>query len=113
MPICLYFKTDIVVNLYRVPQYPQNKLTPFGFSIIDALTLGGSRITHIPQDILLIGAKKLDYIVIDENITAIGGELVDGDTDANTGLPKYGAPLAAGTSQIASDHWAVFADLLV
>ena len=38
MPICLYFKTDIVVNLERVHQYPQNKLDVKGHHTYPPLT---------------------------------------------------------------------------
>lgn len=55
----------------------------------------------------------LDYILLSSALTTRAvGEIYNSTLDAShVGLPKVGAPLAANTSDLASDHYAVFADI--
>lgn len=56
---------------------------------------------------------RMDYIAYSDNIKYTGGEIVNSEVDANTGLPKVGDPLPFGDSRVASDHKAVFSDLYI
>jgi hypothetical protein len=62
------------------------------------------------------GGPVLDLILVSHAIAArpVAGEIYNSALDvSNTGgLPKAGAPLTSTTSATASDHYAVFADLL-
>lgn len=54
---------------------------------------------------------RMDYIAFSDDIQLVGGEILNSEVDANTGLTKYGAVLTSTDSRTASDHKAVFADL--
>ncbi len=56
--------------------------------------------------------RRLDYIWRSNAVTFVGSEVYDSaDEGLGGGLPKFGAPLSAGTSATASDHLLVFADV--
>ncbi|MFQ5491960.1 MAG: endonuclease/exonuclease/phosphatase family protein [Phycisphaerae bacterium] len=58
--------------------------------------------------------RRLDYIWFSDAMLVSGTEVYDSqDEGLGGGLPKFGAPLAANTSAIASDHLVVFMDVLL
>ncbi len=59
--------------------------------------------------------RRLDYIFTSPAITGRlpVGEVYNSANEAIPGLPKFGKPLMAGASLIASDHYLVFADITV
>jgi endonuclease/exonuclease/phosphatase family metal-dependent hydrolase len=79
---------------------------------LDPRQLNGSASTY---DTTSPGGPVLDLILVSPAIagrtqaTEIYNSALD--TSNSSGLPKAGAPLDAGTSATASDHYAVFADL--
>lgn len=95
--------------------YSTNPLTYFTSNVptkLSALQLNGSPSTY---DTSRTNGPTLDLILVS---SAIAGrphatEVYNStfDTSNSLGLPKSGSPLAATTSALASDHYAVFADL--
>ena len=79
---------------------------------VDARQLDGSASTF---DTSTFGGPALDLILVSPGIAArdFAAEIYNSTLDVSNdvGLPKFGEPLAAGTSAQASDHYAVFADL--
>ena len=60
------------------------------------------------------GGNTLDFIMTSPAITVAGSEIYISDLDTSSaGLPKSGSPLNDDTSELASDHYAVFADLVL
>lgn len=80
--------------------------TPFNLQAIDARAVDGSDATF--QN----GSSILDYIMSSPAMTVLGSEIYRSELDGPTlvGLSKSGEAPASNTSDIASDHWAVFAD---
>lgn len=80
---------------------------------LDARQPGGSAVTFDTST----GGRTLDLILVSPAIAARdhASEIYNSALDVSNavGLPKAGAPLAAGTSAAASDHYAVFADLRI
>lgn len=56
---------------------------------------------------------RMDYIAYSDYIQLIGGEILNSEVDANTGLAKVGDPLSFDDSRNASDHLLVFADFKI
>lgn len=61
---------------------------------------------------------RLDYLFVSDTIRGLDGkrpvgEIYYSETDRGGGFPKAGSPLPPGTSLEASDHYPVFADLLL
>lgn len=56
---------------------------------------------------------RADYIAYSDQIQLIGGEILNSEVDANTGLSKVGNPLSFDDSRTASDHKLVFADFII
>ncbi|MCH7703454.1 MAG: hypothetical protein IID37_17395, partial [Planctomycetes bacterium] len=77
---------------------------------LDALQLDGSDGTRPAS------GRRLDYIFVSRALFDLGpqAEVYDSaDEGLPDGLEKCGEPLDAGTSEDASDHFLVFADLIV
>ncbi len=56
--------------------------------------------------------RRLDYIWYSHAITVLGSQVYDSqDEGLSGGLTLYGSPLPSGTSDTASDHMLVFADI--
>jgi len=93
--------------------YPDQFLT--GFTVLKGLDLASGRNTIWADDpnAALTVAVRLDYIAIGAGIDNVGDEILNSESDANTGLSKVGSPLASGLSRVASDHKLVFADLKI
>ncbi|OYV05360.1 MAG: hypothetical protein CFE26_11995 [Verrucomicrobiales bacterium VVV1] len=95
--------------------YSTNPLTYFSSNVptrLSAFQLNGSPSTY---DTTTTTGPTLDLLLVS---SAIAGrphatEVYNStlDTSNNIGLPKSGSPLASSTSALASDHYAVFADL--
>lgn len=79
---------------------------PFNLVALDARAVNGDAATFQR------GGSTLDYLMSSPAITVLGSEVYRSELDGPNpiGLPKSGAPLASNTSELASDHWAVFAD---
>lgn len=59
-------------------------------------------------------SSRYDYLWKSDAVALAGAEIYDSrDEGLSGGLPKYGSPLAYGTSDTASDHMLVFADVLI
>lgn len=65
------------------------------------------------NDETTVAGSKLDFILTSPAIIVSGSEIYRSslDTSNNTGLPKNGAALDDTSSTLASDHYAIFADL--
>ena len=75
-------------------------------TVIIAYQLDGGLTTMVS------GSSRLDYIWHSDAVTVSGAEVYDSrDEGLPGGLPKYGSALPYGTSDDASDHLMVFADL--
>jgi endonuclease/exonuclease/phosphatase family metal-dependent hydrolase len=95
--------------------YSTNPLTYFSSNVptrLSAFQLNGSPSTY---DTTTTTGPTLDLMLVS---SAIAGrphatEVYNStlDTSNSTGLPKSGSPLSSSTSALASDHYAVFADL--
>ena len=95
--------------------YSTNPLTYFSSNVptrLSAFQLNGSPSTY---DTTTTTGPTLDLMLVS---SAIAGrphatEVYNStlDTSNNIGLPKSGSPLSSSTSALASDHYAVFADL--
>ncbi len=85
--------------------------TPFAVRL-DPRQLNGSASTYGTTS---SGGPVLDLILVSPALAArpLAAEVYNSVLDASndTGLPKAGEPLAGATSAVASDHYAVFADL--
>ncbi|MGJ8639578.1 MAG: endonuclease/exonuclease/phosphatase family protein [Opitutaceae bacterium] len=90
------YKTD--PSFYFTAVQNLNELDPRDLNNSDRTTPGGSR---------------LDFILTSPAIIASGSEIYRSslDTSNSTGLDKEGSPLNDTSSTLASDHYAVFADL--
>ena len=78
--------------------------------IVPSLQLDGSDATR-PSS-----GRRLDYILVSDALVSLGvsAEVYDSQDEGLTGgLSKVGSPLAASTSTDASDHFLVFADIVV
>ncbi|MEJ6728438.1 MAG: endonuclease/exonuclease/phosphatase family protein [Akkermansiaceae bacterium] len=65
------------------------------------------------EDATFQGGSVLDYIIISQALLDLNPvlEVYNSELEANfLGLPKSGSPLAAGVSEDASDHYAIFGD---
>ncbi|WP_411845583.1 endonuclease/exonuclease/phosphatase family protein [Roseibacillus persicicus] len=80
--------------------------TPWQLTAIDARAVNGN-------DVTTQGGSNLDYILTTPAIAEVGSEIYRSTLDSSNslGLSKVGDPLPSETSGIASDHYAVFADL--
>lgn len=99
---------------YTYATYPDQFLT--GFTVLKGTDLNGDRNTIWVGDpnSAFVVAVRLDYIAIGSGITLIGDEVLNSEVDSNdSGLPKVGSPLTTGSSQDASDHKLIFADLRI
>lgn len=79
-------------------------------SPINAAQLDGSQATRP------VSGRRIDYILPSQAVFGLShrGEVYDSaDEGLPGGLPKFGPPLAPGTSEAASDHLLVFADVTV
>ena len=75
--------------------------------VIDAFQLQGGDGTHG-------SGRRIDYLWRSDAVTFVAAEVYDSqDEDIGGGLAKHGDPLPPETSDIASDHLPVFADVLI
>ena len=95
--------------------YPTERLAVAGMTAVDTPHTGSSLTwTHYTDN--PASRYRLDYILFSDEITSSAygppvGEVYNSESDGpSVGLPKYGAPLAFGTSVTASDHRMLFAD---
>ena len=95
--------------------FPTERLAVAGMAAVDAPHTGSSLTwTHYADN--PASRYRLDYILFSDEITSSAygppvAEVYNSEGDGTSvGLPKYGAPLAFGTSAIASDHRMLFAD---
>ena len=95
--------------------FPTERLAVAGMTAVDAPHTGSS-LTWTHYAVNPASRYRLDYILFSEEITSSAygppvAEVYNSEGDATSvGLPKYGSPLAFGTSATASDHRMLFAD---
>jgi len=93
-----------VINSVFLPLL--NASGPANLNVISVLQKDGSDATRPAS------GRRLDYLWRSDVVTVLGSEVYDSaDEGLPGGLPKYGSPLPAGTSALASDHLLVFADV--
>jgi hypothetical protein len=101
-------------------KFPQYLLEQHGFTYSESYNLEGDKRTFwpYPENInpvfinnLNFKGSRIDYNFASSNTQIEGKEIYDGNSDANTGLPKSGTPLLEPTGSISSDHKPVFMDI--
>jgi endonuclease/exonuclease/phosphatase family metal-dependent hydrolase len=115
LPAGLPGSFDLGADILLPVSYSTNLLTYFSNPAavkLDPRQLNGSRSTF---GTTFNNGPTLDLILVSPAIAGrpIAGEVYNSTLDVSnsTGLPKQGTPLADNTSTVASDHYAVFADL--
>ena len=99
--------------LYRY--FPTERLAVAGMTAVEAAHTGSS-LTWTHYAVNPASRYRLDYILFSDEITSSAygppvAEVYNSEGDGTSvGLPKYGSPLAFGTSATASDHRMLFAD---
>ena len=90
---------------YRV--FPHSGMNPSGLTALDLRQADGVTAVTWP-----LGGAKLDYVFTGGTAGALRGEIINTRIDSTAdGLPKQPRPAAPGLSALASDHFAVFADI--
>jgi len=80
----------------------------------EIITMWGQPKTPNPYPSLF--GHRLDYISYSDNLILRGAEILNSEADAlmpNSGLQKYGKPLASDAGYVASDHLPVVMDLTI
>ncbi len=116
--------TTIPGNLPTTYSLGNDITLPISYTPFSSLTMAGSFITNATQEDSSIdvtreaSGRRLDYIFVENGITVLEDEVYNsvrdnGVDDGPVGglLAKVGAPLAAGVSLLAADHYVVAADM--
>ena len=110
LPASFLLGTDLaaapgVLLPYRV--FPHSGMNPSGLTALDLRQADGVTAVTWP-----LGGAKLDYVFTAGAAGTPRGEIINSRIDSTAdGLPKQPRPAAPGLSALASDHFAIFADI--